>query len=88
MNMQKMGKLCKENMSMKLYRKGCTQYISDGITTVEIPRNFPALCDENEFNEDGSYNRYCGNCGQAIDWDAEFDDGGDRLEDYLQEDAK
>lgn len=48
MNMQKMGKLCKENMSMKLYRKGCTQYISDGITMVEIPRNFPALCDENE----------------------------------------
>lgn len=48
MNMQKMGKLCKENMSMKLYRKGYTQYISDGITTVEIPRNFPALCDENE----------------------------------------
>lgn len=47
MNMQKMGKLCKENMSMKLYRKGCTQYISDGITMVEIPRNFPALCDEN-----------------------------------------
>ena len=27
MNMQKMGKLCKENRSMKLYRKGCTQYI-------------------------------------------------------------
>lgn len=48
MNMQKMGKLCKENRSMKLYRKGCTQYISDGITMVEIPRNFPALCDENE----------------------------------------
>lgn len=48
MNMQKMGKLCKENMSMKLYRKGCTQYISDGITMVEIPRNFPALCDESE----------------------------------------
>lgn len=48
MNMQKMGKLCKENMSMKLYRKGYTQYISDGITMVEIPRNFPALCDENE----------------------------------------
>lgn len=48
MNMQKMGKLCKENMSMKLYRKGCAQYISDGITMVEIPRNFPALCDENE----------------------------------------
>ena len=47
MNMQKMGKLCKENMSMKLYRKGCTQYISDGITMMEIPRNFPALCDEN-----------------------------------------
>lgn len=47
MNMQKMGKLCKENMSMKLYRKGYTQYISDGITMVEIPRNFPALCDEN-----------------------------------------
>lgn len=47
MNMQKMGKLCKENMSMKLYRKGCTQYISDGITMVEIPRNLPALCDEN-----------------------------------------
>lgn len=43
MNMQKMGKLCKENKSMKLYRKGCTQYISDGITMVEIPRNFPAL---------------------------------------------
>lgn len=33
---------------MKLYRKGCTQYISDGITMVEIPRNFPALNDENE----------------------------------------
>lgn len=48
MNMQKMGKLCKENMSMKLYRKGCTQYISDGITMVEIPRNFPALNDETE----------------------------------------
>lgn len=48
MNMQKMGKLCKENMRMKLYRKGCTQYISDGITMVEIPRNFPALNDENE----------------------------------------
>lgn len=48
MNMQKMGKLCKENRSMKLYRKGYTQYISDGITMVEIPRNFPALCDENE----------------------------------------
>lgn len=30
MNMQKMGKMCKENMSMKLYRKGCTQYISEG----------------------------------------------------------
>ena len=29
MNMQKMGKLCKENMSMKLYRKGCTQYIAN-----------------------------------------------------------
>lgn len=48
MNMQKMGKLCKENMRMKLYRKGYTQYISDGITMVEIPRNFPVLCDENE----------------------------------------
>lgn len=48
MNMQKMGKLCKENRSMRLYRKGNTQYISDGITTVEIPRNFPALNDENE----------------------------------------
>ena len=48
MNMQKMGKLCRENMSMKLYRKGCTQYISDGVTMVEIPRNFPALNDENE----------------------------------------
>ena len=48
MNMQKMGKLCKKNRSMKLYRKGYTQYISDGITMVEIPRNFPALCDENE----------------------------------------
>lgn len=48
MNMQKMGKLCKENMCMKLYRKGYTQYISDGITMVEIPRNFPALNDENE----------------------------------------
>ena len=48
MNMQKMGKLCKENMSMKLYRKGFTQYISDGIKMVEIPRNFPALHDENE----------------------------------------
>lgn len=47
MNMQKMGKLCKENMRMKLYRKGYTQYISDGITTVEIPRNYPTLCDEN-----------------------------------------
>lgn len=48
MNMQKMGKLCKENMCMKLYRKGYTQYISDGITMVEIPRNFPALNDETE----------------------------------------
>lgn len=48
MNMQKMGKLCKENMCMKLYRKGYTQYISDGITMVEIPRDFPALNDENE----------------------------------------
>lgn len=48
MNMQKMGKLCKENMRMKLYRKGYTQYISDGVTMVEIPRNFPALNDENE----------------------------------------
>ena len=48
MNMQKMGKLCKENRRMRLYRKGNTQYISDGITTVEIPRNFPALNDENE----------------------------------------
>lgn len=48
MNMQKMGKLCKENMCMKLYRKGYTQYISDGITMVEIPRDFPALNDETE----------------------------------------
>ena len=48
MNMQKMGKLCKENMCMKLYRKGYTQYISDGITMVEMPRNFPALSDETE----------------------------------------
>ena len=37
-----------------------------------------ACCGSGEylFNEDGNYNRYCGNCGQAIDWDAEFDDGG------------
>lgn len=49
-----------------------------------------ACCGSGEylFNEDGSYNRYCGNCGQAIDWDAEFDDGGDRLEDYLREDEE
>lgn len=45
-------------------------------------------CGEYLFNEDGRHNRYCGNCGQAIDWDAEFDDGGDRLQDYLREDAK
>lgn len=49
-----------------------------------------ACCGSGEylFNEDGNYNRYCGNCGQAIDWDAEFDDGGDGPEDYLREDAK
>lgn len=49
-----------------------------------------ACCGSGEylFNEDGSYNRYCGNCGQAIDWDTEFDDGGDGLEDCLREDAK
>lgn len=48
-----------------------------------------ACCGSGEylFNEDGNYNRYCGNCGQAIDWDAEFDDGGDRIEDYLRKDA-
>lgn len=44
-------------------------------------------CGEYLFNEDGRHNRCCGNCGQAIDWSADFDDGGDRLEDYLQEDA-
>lgn len=29
-----------------------------------------ACCGSGEylFNEDGNYNRYCGNCGQAIDW--------------------
>lgn len=48
MNMQKMGKLCKDNMKLKLYQKGCTQYISDGITMVQTPRNFPTLRDENE----------------------------------------
>lgn len=48
MNMQKMGKLCKDNMNLKLYRKGFTQYISDGITMVQAPRNFPTLRDENE----------------------------------------
>ena len=49
-----------------------------------------ACCGSGEylFNEDGNYNRYCGNCGQAIDWDAEFDDGGDRLEDYVRADEK
>lgn len=32
-----------------------------------------ACCGSGEylFNEDGNYNRYCGNCGQAIDWDAD-----------------
>lgn len=76
---------------MKMYRKGFTQYISDGITMV-IGRDavlklvkkspFPdgdksiyacACCGSGEylFNEDGNYNRYCGNCGQAIDWDAD-----------------
>lgn len=48
MNMQKMGKLCKDNMKLKLYKKGFTQYISDGVTMVQAPRNFPALRDENE----------------------------------------
>lgn len=49
-----------------------------------------AYCGSGEylFNEDGNYNRCCGNCGQAIDWSAEFDDGGDRLEDYLREETK
>lgn len=37
-----------------------------------------AYCGSGEylFNEDGNHNRCCGNCGQAIDWSAEFDDGG------------
>lgn len=32
-----------------------------------------ACCGSGEylFNEDGNYNRYCGNCGQAIDWSAD-----------------
>ena len=49
-----------------------------------------AYCGSGEylFNEDGGHNRYCGNCGQAIDWSGDFDDGGDRLEDYLREDGK
>ena len=49
-----------------------------------------AYCGSGEylFNEDGGHNRYCGNCGQAIDWSADFDDGGDRLEDYLREETK
>lgn len=52
MNMQKMGKLCKENMSMKLYRKGCTQYMGqhcqDGIRRGAVCR----LPDAAESNED------------------------------------
>ena len=48
-----------------------------------------AYCGSGEylFNEDGGHNRCCGNCGQAIDWSADFDDGGDRIEDYLRDDA-
>lgn len=32
-----------------------------------------ACCGSGEylFNEDGNQNSYCGNCGQAIDWDAD-----------------
>ena len=39
MNMQKMGKLCKENKSMKLYRKGCTQYMRRAGTA-----GWPGMC--------------------------------------------
>lgn len=45
-------------------------------------------CGEYLFNEDGRHNRCCGNCGQAIDWSGDFDDGGDELEDYLREDGE
>lgn len=49
-----------------------------------------AYCGSGEylFNEDGGYNRCCGNCGQAIDWSEDFAASGDGLEDYLQEDEK
>lgn len=46
MNVQKMGALCRKNYRLKMARGNGAEFLSDGITLMELPMNFPSLPDE------------------------------------------
>lgn len=46
MNVQKMGALCKKNCRLYMAYRNGVEWLSDGITAVELPSDFPTLPDE------------------------------------------